>query len=114
MGVPCGDQRDWQFATHFNIDIINIFRDIDIKEHAYEEKDFTLVNSDFLDGLQYDEATKLVMTNIIKEGFGNSKVNYRLRDAVFSRQRYWGSPFPYIIKITFHICLMTINMSHCL
>ena len=98
MGVPCGDQRDWQFATHFGIDIINIFKDIDIKEHAYEDKDFTLVNSGFLDGLHYDEATKLVMTNIIKGGFGNSKINYRLRDAVFSRQRYWGEPFPVYYK----------------
>ena len=74
------------------------FKDIDIKEHAYEDKDFTLVNSGFLDGLHYDEATKLVMTNIIKGGFGNSKVNYRLRDAVFSRQRYWGEPFPVYYK----------------
>jgi leucyl-tRNA synthetase len=94
MAVPCGDERDYAFAKHFGIEIKNIF-DKDISEAAYTEKGgFTFVNSDFLNGLDYKTGTKKVIEELEKIGAGKAKVNYRLRDAVFSRQRYWGEPFP--------------------
>lgn len=94
MAVPCGDERDYAFANHFNIPIINIFNQ-DISEAAFAEKDgFELVNSDFLNGLGYKEGTKKAIEALENIGTGKAKVNYRLRDAVFSRQRYWGEPFP--------------------
>ncbi|RXG31340.1 leucine--tRNA ligase [Leeuwenhoekiella palythoae] len=95
MAVPCGDQRDWDFATHFNIPIKNIFDGVDISEQAYAEKDKTpLKDSDFLNGLAYKQALPKAIEALEKLGAGKGKVNYRLRDAVFSRQRYWGEPFP--------------------
>lgn len=95
MSVPCGDQRDYDFATHFGIAIPNIFEGVDISEEAYAEKSgFVLKNSGFLNGLGYKEATKMAIAELEKLGQGKGKVNYRLRDAVFSRQRYWGEPFP--------------------
>ncbi|MCC4211672.1 leucine--tRNA ligase [Leeuwenhoekiella parthenopeia] len=95
MAVPCGDQRDWDFARHFNIPIKNIFEGVDISEQAYAEKDATpLKDSDFLNGLAYKEALPKAIEELEKLGAGKGKVNYRLRDAVFSRQRYWGEPFP--------------------
>ncbi|HUH29093.1 leucine--tRNA ligase [Gelidibacter sp.] len=95
MSVPCGDQRDYDFAKHFNIPIPNIFEGIDISEEAYASKDNVVIaNSDFLNGLSYKEATKKVILELEKLGQGEGKINYRLRDAVFSRQRYWGEPFP--------------------
>ncbi|PHQ29792.1 leucine--tRNA ligase [Leeuwenhoekiella nanhaiensis] len=95
MAVPCGDQRDWDFAKHFNIPIKNIFEGVDISEQAYPEKDATpLKDSDFLNGLSYKEALPKAIEELEKLGAGKGKVNYRLRDAVFSRQRYWGEPFP--------------------
>ncbi|AYN69420.1 leucine--tRNA ligase [Euzebyella marina] len=95
MAVPCGDQRDYDFAKHFNIDIPNIFEGVDISEEAFADKENTVIaNSDFLNGLPYKEATKKVIAELEKLGQGEGKVNYRLRDAVFSRQRYWGEPFP--------------------
>lgn len=95
MSVPCGDQRDYDFAKHFNIPIPNIFEGIDISEEAYASKDNVVIaNSDFLNGLSYKEATKKAISELEKLGQGEGKINYRLRDAVFSRQRYWGEPFP--------------------
>ncbi|WP_248912384.1 DUF559 domain-containing protein [Gelidibacter algens] len=95
MSVPCGDQRDYDFAKHFNIPIPNIFEGIDISEEAYGSKDNVIIaNSDFLNGLSYKEATKKAITALEKLNQGEGKTNYRLRDAVFSRQRYWGEPFP--------------------
>lgn len=94
MAVPCGDQRDWDFAKHFGIEIINIFKDIDISEGAYAEKDAVIANSDFLNDLPAKKAIKTAIHEIEKRGFGKGKTQYRLRDAVFSRQRYWGEPFP--------------------
>lgn len=99
MAVPCGDERDYAFANFFKgqngmPEIKNIF-DKDISEGAFGAKEgFQLVNSDFLNGLDYKKGTQKVIAELenIKQGFG--KVNYRLRDAVFSRQRYWGEPFP--------------------
>ena len=98
MAVPCGDQRDWDFATHFGLDIINIFKNIDVSEKANDEKDVTIVNSDFLSGLKANEAINVAINKIEEEGIGKEKINYRLRDAIFSRQRYWGEPFPVYYK----------------
>ncbi|MAU15236.1 MAG: leucine--tRNA ligase [Muricauda sp.] len=95
MAVPCGDQRDYDFAKHFNIDIPNIFEGVDISEEAFADKENTIIaNSDFLNGLTCKEAMKKAISELEKIGHGKGKVNYRLRDAVFSRQRYWGEPFP--------------------
>lgn len=94
MAVPCGDERDYAFAKHFGIDIHNIFNQ-DITEAAFTEKEgFELINSDFLNGMDYKTATAKVIEELEKINAGQAKVNYRLRDAVFSRQRYWGEPFP--------------------
>ena len=95
MAVPCGDQRDYDFAKHYNIPIPNIFDGVDISEEAFADKATTVIgNSDFLNGLSYKDATRKVIAELEKIGQGEGKVNYRLRDAVFSRQRYWGEPFP--------------------
>ncbi|GAA4047418.1 leucine--tRNA ligase [Flavobacterium chungnamense] len=99
MAVPCGDERDYAFANFFKgtqgmPEIKNIFNQ-DISEAAYGEKGgFELVNSDFLNGLGYKDGTKKIIEELEKIGQGKGKTNYRLRDAVFSRQRYWGEPFP--------------------
>jgi leucyl-tRNA synthetase len=95
MSVPCGDQRDYDFAKHFNIPIPNIFEGVDISEEAFSDKEKTIIaNSDFLNGLNYKKATKRIIYELEQIGQGEGKTNYRLRDAVFSRQRYWGEPFP--------------------
>lgn len=95
MSVPSGDQRDYDFAKHFNIPIINVFEGADISQEAFSDKDKTiLTNSDFLNGLSYKEATQKIIEALEALGQGKGKTNYRLRDAVFSRQRYWGEPFP--------------------
>lgn len=99
MSVPCGDQRDYEFAKHFNLPIPNIFKDADISEEAYSDKENTIItNSDFLNGLNYAEATEKIIAALEEKGVGEGKINYRLRDAVFSRQRYWGEPFPIYYK----------------
>ena len=95
MSVPCGDQRDYDFAKHFNIEIPNIFEGVDISSEAYTDKAKTIItNSDFLNGLHYKEASKQAIEALEAKRHGLGKTNYRLRDAVFSRQRYWGEPFP--------------------
>ncbi|MGB5437117.1 MAG: leucine--tRNA ligase [Maribacter sp.] len=95
MSVPCGDQRDYDFAKHFNIPIPNIFEGVDISQEAFSDKETTVIaNSDFLNGLSYKKAVKRIVFELEKIGQGEGKINYRLRDAVFSRQRYWGEPFP--------------------
>ena len=95
MSVPCGDQRDYDFAKHFNINIPNIFKGKDISSQAFVDKeDFELQNSSFLDGLSFLAATDSIISRIEKDRIGTKEINYRLRDAVFSRQRYWGEPFP--------------------
>jgi len=98
MAVPCGDQRDWDFAKHFNISIPNIFKEQDISEAAYGEKDAVIANSDFLNDLPAKKAIKAAIYEIEQRGFGKGKTQYKLRDAVFSRQRYWGEPFPVYYK----------------
>ncbi|WP_424492462.1 leucine--tRNA ligase [Salinimicrobium sp. GXAS 041] len=100
MAVPCGDQRDYDFAKHFAGQngmpaIKNIFKDIDISEEAFSGKEGTVIaNSDFLSGMPYKKALKASIEKLEEMGQGKGKTNYRLRDAVFSRQRYWGEPFP--------------------
>ncbi|KIA94823.1 leucyl-tRNA synthetase [Flavobacterium sp. KMS] len=100
MAVPCGDERDYAFANFFKgkqgmPSIKNIFANVDISEAAYGSKDnVEIANSDFLNGLNYKEATQKVIAELEKLNQGTGKINYRLRDAVFSRQRYWGEPFP--------------------
>jgi leucyl-tRNA synthetase len=100
MAVPCGDERDYAFANFFKgqngmPEIKNIFANVDISQEAYGAKDNVIIaNSDFLNGLNYKEATKKAITELEKINQGKGKTNYRLRDAVFSRQRYWGEPFP--------------------
>ena len=99
MAVPCGDQRDYDFAKYFNIPIKNIFEGINVSEKAYTEKEGTIIaNSDFINGLSYKEATDKVIQKLEKKHRGAKEINYRLRDAVFSRQRYWGEPFPVYYK----------------
>lgn len=99
MAVPCGDQRDFDFATHFNIPIPNIFEGVDISQEAYTQKEGAVIaHSDFLSGLPYKEALTKAIEALEAKGAGYGKVNYRLRDAVFSRQRYWGEPFPIYYK----------------
>ena len=98
MAVPCGDQRDWDFATHFGLEIINIFEEFDVSEGANEDKNVNITNSDFLNGLAAKKAMSLAIYKIEEGGFGKGKINYRLRDAIFSRQRYWGEPFPVYYK----------------
>ncbi len=99
MAVPCGDERDYAFANHFGIEIPNIFEGVDISENAHEGKDGTkIANSEFLNGLPYKKAMKTIIYELEKRGIGYGKINYRLRDAVFSRQRYWGEPFPVYYK----------------
>ena len=98
MAVPCGDQRDWDFANHFGLDIINIFEEVDVTEGANEDKNIKIANSDFLNGLTVKRAMNLAIFKIEEGGFGKGKINYRLRDSIFSRQRYWGEPFPIYYK----------------
>jgi leucyl-tRNA synthetase len=96
MAVPCGDQRDFDFAKHFNIPITNIIgKDFNGKE-ANPTKDATLENSGFLNGMIMKDALPVAINKIEEMGIGKRKVNYRMRDAGFSRQRYWGEPFPII------------------
>lgn len=99
MAVPCGDQRDYDFAKHFDIPIKNIFKDVSIEEEAFTDKGTAFIDhSDFLTGLSYKEAMKTVIDQLEKQASGEGTINYRLRDAIFSRQRYWGEPIPIYYK----------------
>lgn len=98
MAVPCGDQRDYDFAKHFGIPIKNIFENVSIEESAYTEKEGVIAHSDFLSGLPIKQAMARAIQTIEEKGIGKGKTNYRLRDAIFSRQRYWGEPFPVYYK----------------
>lgn len=95
MAVPCGDQRDYNFAKFFSLPIVNVFKDIDILNEAFKEKDnFVLTNSEELNGLDFKKGCLLALKKLKKLDKGSHEINYKLRDAVFSRQRYWGEPFP--------------------
>lgn len=98
MAVPCGDQRDWDFAQHFGIEILNIFKDTDISNGACEDKSVSIIHSGFLNGLTVEQAIPKAIAAIEEQDIGKGKINYRLRDAIFSRQRYWGEPFPVYYK----------------
>ncbi|HTI09148.1 MAG TPA: class I tRNA ligase family protein [Puia sp.] len=96
MAVPCGDERDFKFAQHFGIPITNIIGDFYNGKEANPTKEAKLQNSDFLDGIVMRDAIVIVINKLEKRGIGVRKVNYRMRDAAFSRQRYWGEPFPIV------------------
>lgn len=98
MAVPGGDQRDWNFAKHFGLPIIPVIEGSDIEKEANESKEGKMINSDFLNGLPVKEAITKIIAEIENRGFGNGKINYRLRDAAFGRQRYWGEPIPIYYK----------------
>lgn len=98
MAVPAHDSRDYSFAKKFELPITQVVSGGDISEASYDAKDGTMMNSGFLDGLSVTEAIQKAIERIEGEGIGTSKVNYRLRDAGFSRQRYWGEPFPVAFK----------------
>jgi len=94
MAVPCGDERDFKFAQHFNIPITNIIGDAFNGIDANPTKEAKLTNSDFLNGIVQKDAIAIVNDKMEAMGIGKRKINYKMRDAAFSRQRYWGEPFP--------------------
>ena len=98
MGVPCGDERDHKFAQHFGIPITNIIGDHYNGEEANATKDAVLQNSDFLNGMVMRDAIGVVIKKVEALGIGKQQVNYKMRDAGWSRQRYWGEPFPVIYR----------------
>ncbi len=98
MAVPAHDGRDYAFAKHFNLPIIPLIEGCDISEESFDAKEGIVMNSDFLNGLTVREAIKKTKEYISEKGIGHVKTNYRLRDAIFSRQRYWGEPFPVYYK----------------
>ncbi|HQV61766.1 MAG TPA: class I tRNA ligase family protein, partial [Chitinophagaceae bacterium] len=98
MAVPCGDERDHKFARHFNIPITNIIGSFYDGEEANPTKEAVLENSGFLNGLVMKDAMEVAIKAIEEKGIGTRKVNFKMRDAAFSRQRYWGEPFPIVWK----------------
>ncbi len=94
MAVPAHDSRDYAFAKHFNLEIIPVVEGGNIEKESYDAKNGKMINSDFLNGLDVKDAVKKTIEEVEKRNLGKRKVNYRLRDAIFSRQRYWGEPFP--------------------
>ena len=100
MGVPGHDQRDWEFATKFGLPIIEVVKGGDVTKEAFVAKDDSavMVNSGFLNGMTVKEAIPAMKKYVVEQGFGKEKINYKLRDWVFSRQRYWGEPFPIYYK----------------
>ncbi|MFY9117236.1 MAG: leucine--tRNA ligase [Dysgonamonadaceae bacterium] len=98
MAVPAHDSRDYAFAKHFNLPIIPLIEGCDVSEESFDAKEGMMINSDFLNGLAVNEAISAAIDEIERRGIGYRKVNYRLRDAIFSRQRYWGEPFPVYYK----------------
>lgn len=98
MAVPCGDERDHKFAKYFTIPVTNIIGNAYNGEEANATKDAILENSGFLDGMKMKDAIEIVINKIEELGIGKRKVNFKMRDAAFSRQRYWGEPFPIVWK----------------
>ncbi|WP_316840550.1 leucine--tRNA ligase [Pedobacter gandavensis] len=99
MGVPSGDQRDWLFATNFNLPIVQILdSQKDIETQADSTKEGKYINSGFINGMTYAEATQTLNTWLEEQEVGKAKINYRMRDAIFGRQRYWGEPIPVYFK----------------
>ena len=99
MAVPAHDERDHRFAKKFNLPIVNVIEnENDVQEESYDSKDSVCVNSDFLNGMKYDEAKARIIDEITNRGIGHGTTNYKQRDAIFSRQRYWGEPVPVFYK----------------
>lgn len=101
MAVPAHDSRDYAFARKFNLPIVPVIdngQGCDLSESSYDAKEGKMINSGIINGLEVKEAIKLIAEEVEKRGIGKSKINYRLRDAIFSRQRYWGEPFPVYYK----------------
>lgn len=98
MAVPAHDSRDYAFARKFNLPIIPLIEGCDVSEESFDAKEGRMINSGFLNGLDVKDAITAAIEYVEKQGFGHRKVNYRLRDAIFSRQRYWGEPFPIYYK----------------
>ena len=98
MAVPAHDSRDYAFAKHFNLPIIPLIEGCDVSEESLDAKEGIMMNSGFLNGLTVKEAIAAAKKYITEKGIGRVKVNYRLRDAIFSRERYWGEPFPVYYK----------------
>jgi leucyl-tRNA synthetase len=98
MAVPAHDSRDYAFAKKFNLPIIPLIEGCDISESSFDAKEGKMCNSGFLNGMDVKEAIPAAIDYVEKNGIGHRKVNYRLRDAIFSRQRYWGEPFPVYFK----------------
>lgn len=98
MAVPAHDSRDYAFARHFNLPIIPLIEGCDISQESFDAKEGVMCNSGFLNGMSVKEAIPAAIEEVEKRGLGKRKINYRLRDAIFSRQRYWGEPFPIYYK----------------
>ncbi len=98
MAVPAHDSRDYAFARHFNLPVIPLIEGCDVSESSFDAKEGIMCNSGFLNGMTVKEAIPAAIDYVEKHGIGHRKVNYRLRDAIFSRQRYWGEPFPMYFK----------------
>ena len=98
MAVPAHDSRDYAFARHFNLPVIPLIEGCDVSESSFDAKEGVMCNSGFLNGLDVKEAIPAAIDYVEKHGIGRRKINYRLRDAIFSRQRYWGEPFPMYFK----------------
>nr|MBE6191824.1 leucine--tRNA ligase [Rikenellaceae bacterium] len=98
MAVPAHDSRDWAFARHFGLEIVPVVEGGNVEEASYDAKEGKMINSDFLTGMDVTEAIPLMFQEVEKRGLGKKLINYRLRDAIFSRQRYWGEPFPIYYK----------------
>jgi leucyl-tRNA synthetase len=98
MAVPAHDSRDYAFAKHFGIDIVPVVSGGDISEESYDAKTGQMMNSDFLNGLEVKDAIAKMIDEVDSRGLGKKQTNFRLRDAIFSRQRYWGEPFPIYFK----------------
>lgn len=98
MAVPAHDSRDYAFAKHFNLPIIPLIEGCDISQESFDAKDGIMCNSGFLNGMSVKEAIPAAIDKVEEMGIGRRKINYRLRDAIFSRQRYWGEPFPVYFK----------------
>ena len=98
MAVPAHDSRDYAFARHFNLPVIPLIEGCDVSESSFDAKEGVMCNSGFLNGMTVKEAIPAAIDYVEKHGIGHRKINYRLRDAIFSRQRYWGEPFPMYFK----------------
>ena len=98
MAVPAHDSRDYAFARHFGLDIIPVVEGGNLEVESYDAKEGTIINSEIINGMDVKEAIDFMFAEVERRGLGKRLVNYRLRDAIFSRQRYWGEPFPIYYK----------------